>query len=101
MRIPRFVYGFLSLLSVFSPEGGSNALAQATPEPDAGTVRVRLFGADGRLGAPVEARRVVLPDAEWRRRRPPPRAARRPCSRADASGAWRPSSARSTASSRP
>lgn len=72
MRWSKRVFGLASLLSLL---GGcdSNAAADGAPEPGpgaapGGTVRVRLIGPDGRLGEPVEVKRVVLSDAEWKRR---------------------------------
>lgn len=44
-------------------------LLQATPEntPQSSTVKVRVFGPDGKLTAPIEMPRVVKTDAAWRK----------------------------------
>ncbi len=60
------VFGFLSLIGC-----GGDSAAVADGQPAGGAVRVRLLGPDGRLGEPVESKRVVLSDAEWKARLKP------------------------------
>jgi methionine-R-sulfoxide reductase len=54
-----FVAGF-SVLSRLLPAAGSR------PANESSTVKVRVFGPDGKLTAPIEMPRVVKSDAAWR-----------------------------------
>jgi methionine-R-sulfoxide reductase len=42
-------------------------MSATVPAPDSPTVRVRVFGKDGKLTPPIEMPRVVKTEAEWRK----------------------------------